>query len=139
MIVNREGTAPHPWHADEAEEALLKLASSAEGLAQKDVQNRLQEYGPNRLSPAKKKSALARFLTQFHNLLIYVLLGAGAITALLGHWVDSGVIVGVVVINAIISFIQEGKAKKALDAIRTCNDPFLGRPDENEVFINSVK
>ncbi|MDT8375843.1 MAG: cation-transporting P-type ATPase [Mariprofundaceae bacterium] len=117
-MANRETTTPHPWHIHEAEEVLLKLASSAEGLAQNEVQNRLQEYGLNQLQPARKKSPLARFLAQFHNLLIYVLLGAGVITALLGHWVDSGVIFGVVVINAMIGFIQEGKAEKALDAIR---------------------
>lgn len=115
---NRKGTTPFSWHAHEVEETLLQLNSSTEGLTQEEAHNRLQEHGPNRLRPAKKKSAMARFMLQFHNLLIYVLIGAGAITALLGHWVDSGVIVGVVVINAIIGFIQEGKAEKALDAIR---------------------
>lgn len=89
-----------------------------DGLSQQDAEQRLQQYGPNRLRPAQKKGPLARFLTQFHNVLIYVLIGAGLVTALLGHWVDSGVILGVVVINAIIGFIQEGKAEKALDAIR---------------------
>ncbi len=106
------------WHALEAGDALKKISSSVDGLSQKNAQDRLQEYGPNRLRPAKKISPLARFLAQFHNLLIYVLIGAGVVTALLGHWVDSGVIVGVVVINAIIGFIQEGKAEKSLDAIR---------------------
>jgi magnesium-transporting ATPase (P-type) len=66
----------------------------------------------------KKKRPFARFFTQFHNVLIYVLVGAAFVTALLGHWVDSGVIFAVVIINAIIGFIQEGKAEKALDAIR---------------------
>lgn len=94
------------------------MSSSTEGLSQEEAQRRLQEFGPNRLRPAKKKGPVARFLGQFHNILIYVLLGAGAITAALGHWVDSGVIWGVVVINAVISFIQEGKAEKALEAIR---------------------
>ncbi len=106
------------WHSQDRDTIFMKVSSSAEGLSQQDAQVRLQAAGPNRLSDAKKKGLLARLLEQFHNVLIYVLLGAGAVTALLGHWVDSGVILGVVVINAIIGFIQEGKAEKALDAIR---------------------
>lgn len=105
------------WHTQDSAATFLKVSSSADGLSQQDAQQRLEEFGPNRLRPAKKKGPLARLLMQFHNVLIYVLLGAGAVTALLGHWVDSGVIFGVVVINAIIGFIQEGKAEKALDAI----------------------
>jgi len=107
-----------PWHTYENEVIFEKLTSSADGLSQQDAQQRLQKYGPNRLRPANKKGPLARFLMQFNNVLIYVLIGAGIITSLLGHWVDSGVIFGVVAINAIIGFIQEGKAEKALDAIR---------------------
>jgi len=106
------------WHAHDSETIFQKVSSSAEGLSQQNAQHHLQQYGPNRLRPAKKKTPLARFFAQFHNVLIYVLLGSGCVTALLGHWVDSGVIFGVVVINAIIGFIQEGKAEKALDAIR---------------------
>ena len=106
------------WHALGQEIAFDQLACTAEGLTAKKAQARLIEYGANRLSPAAPKSALSRFLGQFHNVLIYVLLGAGVVTALLGHWVDTSAILGVVIINAIIGFIQEGKAEKALDAIR---------------------
>lgn len=115
LYVNEIDTA---WHAYDGHAIFQKLKSSAGGLTQQEAQQRLLEYGPNRLQPAKKKGPLARFFAQFHNVLIYVLLGAGGVTALLGHWVDSGVIFGVVIINAIIGFIQEGKAEKALDAIR---------------------
>ena len=106
------------WHNIEAEEVLQQLASTQDGLLLDEAQRRLQQHGPNRLRPAKKKGPLARFLLQFHNVLIYVLLASGLITALLGHWLDSSVILGVVVINAVIGFVQEGKAEKALDAIR---------------------
>ncbi|MDO6749107.1 P-type ATPase, partial [Gilvimarinus sp. 1_MG-2023] len=61
---------------------------------------------------------MLRFLQHFHNVLIYVLIASAVITALLGHWVDTGVILAVVVVNAIIEFIQEGKAEQAMDAIR---------------------
>nr|WP_267869571.1 HAD-IC family P-type ATPase [Massilia agrisoli] len=73
---------------------------------------------PAALPPPAGRGPLQRMLAQFNNVLIYVLLGAAAITALLGHMVDSGVIAGVVVINALIGFVQEGKAERALDAIR---------------------
>ena len=107
-----------PWHSYDDETIFQRVSSSANGLSQQDAEHNLQKYGTNRLRPAKKKGPLARFLAQFHNVLIYVLLASGCVTALLGHWVDSGVILGVVILNAIIGFIQEGKAEKALDAIR---------------------
>ena len=115
---NHSEAAAPLWHNIEAEDILQQLSSSQDGLLQEDAQRRLEEHGPNRLRPARKKSPLARFLVQFHNVLIYVLIGSGCVTALLGHWLDSGVIFGVVIINAIIGYIQEGKAEKALDAIR---------------------
>jgi len=117
-MADKPSTNPSPWYALEIDSAFSRLSSSVNGLSQQDALQRLQKHGPNRLKPAVKKGPLARFLAQFHNVLIYVLLGASGITALLGHWVDSGVIIGVVVVNAIIGFIQEGKAEKALDAIR---------------------
>ena len=106
------------WHSYDYDVVFQKLSSSTEGLLAQEAQRRLLEFGPNRLQAAKHKSPLARLFAQFHNVLIYVLLGAGVVTVLLGHWVDSSVIFGVVLINAIIGFIQEGKAEKALDAIR---------------------
>jgi magnesium-transporting ATPase (P-type) len=106
------------WHAREAEAVFGIVSSSPDGLSEEYALQQRQKYGPNRLKPAKKKGPWVRFLEQFHNVLIYVLLGSSVVTAVLGHWVDSGVILGVVLINAVIGFIQEGKAEKALDAIR---------------------
>ncbi|MCW8956485.1 MAG: cation-transporting P-type ATPase [Gammaproteobacteria bacterium] len=117
-MINDDISSQLPWHNYDTDTVFSKVSSSVNGLSQQAIQQRLEEYGHNRLRPVKTKGPLARFLTQFHNVLIYVLLGAGVVTALLGHWVDSGVILGVVIINAIIGFIQEGKAEKALDAIR---------------------
>ncbi|MDH5736239.1 MAG: HAD-IC family P-type ATPase, partial [Gammaproteobacteria bacterium] len=117
-MAKHHSTTVSPWHTYNTDRVFQMLSSSANGLSQQDAEQKLQKSGPNRLKPAKKKSPLARFLMQFHNVLIYVLLAAGGITALLGHWVDSGVILAVVILNAIIGFIQEGKAEKALDAIR---------------------
>ncbi len=106
------------WHTLSVQDALSDVGSTGQGLSQREAEQRLTTLGPNRLPPPHRQSAWSRFLHQFHNILIYILLGAGAITAGLGHWVDTGVIIGVVVINALIGFLQEGKAEKALDAIR---------------------
>jgi magnesium-transporting ATPase (P-type) len=111
-------SAQHRWHALEAERALAALQADPAGLSEEEATRRLQRFGPNRLAPPARRTALQRFALQFHNVLIYVLLAAGAITAALGHWVDAGVIFGVVVVNAIIGFVQEGKAEAAIAAIR---------------------
>ena len=111
------------WHARDAEDVLSHLASSHDGLSADEAAERLARYGPNRLRPPRRHGLLVRFLLQFHNVLIYVLIVAAVVTALLGHWVDTGVILGVVVINALIGVIQEGKAEKALDAIRDMLSP----------------
>lgn len=107
-----------PWHSLPVSEIEVRLATGAAGLTSGEARNRLDLYGPNRLCPPRRRSPFVRFLLQFHNVLIYVLLAAGAITVAIGHWVDAGVIFGVVVINAVIGFLQEGKAERALDAIR---------------------
>ncbi|KPK05880.1 MAG: carbonate dehydratase, partial [Betaproteobacteria bacterium SG8_39] len=111
------------WHAIPADDALCAVKSVRRGLDADEVALRQARYGPNALPPPAKRSAWLRFLLQFHNALIYVLIGAGLITLGLRHWVDAGVIFGVVIINAIVGFIQEGRAEQALDAIRNMLSP----------------
>ena len=110
--------APMIWHQSAGDAALEALASSRQGLTDAEAKARLELHGPNLLPAPKRRGPLVRFLLQFHDVLIYVLLAAAAVTAFLGEWVDTGVILGVVVINALIGFIQEGKAEHALEAIR---------------------
>lgn len=114
---------PSDWHHIPTQEALTAVASDPQGLSNDEASLRLAQFGANRLTPTTRRSPLLRFLMQFHNVLIYVLLASAGVTALLAHWVDTSVIVGVVVINAIIGFIQEGKAEKAMDAIRRMLSP----------------
>ena len=111
------------WHAMAVDEVLALLESRVEGLDAQEAGARLVRYGPNRLPEAKPRSTLVRLLSQFNNVLIYVLLIAGAVTALLEHWLDASVILAVVLVNAIIGFIQEGKAEDALAAIRDMLSP----------------
>jgi magnesium-transporting ATPase (P-type) len=106
------------WHILDSDQALEAANSSQDGLDPEEAARRLETEGANRLPPPQRRSALLRLALQFHNVLIYVLVAAGLVTATLGHWVDAGVIAGVVIINALIGYVQEGKAEKALDAIR---------------------
>ncbi|MDO9596283.1 MAG: cation-transporting P-type ATPase [Azoarcus sp.] len=105
-------------HALASDEALSQLSVNETGLSSEEAERRLAEIGPNRLPTPAKEGLLKRFFKHFHDVLIYILIAAAAITALLGHWIDTAVILGVVVINAIIGFIQEGKAEEALEGIR---------------------
>ncbi len=114
---------PGPWHALAAVAALDLARTSAGGLTQAEAEARLQTHGPNRLAEVQPPGLLARLLRQFNNLLLFVLMAAALVTALMGHWVDTVVIMAVVVLNAVIGFIQEGKAEKALQAIRHLLSP----------------
>ena len=111
------------WHTETTDNVCQLLDTASVGLQSGQVEQRLQRFGVNRLPEAKTHGPLIRFLCQFHNVLIYVLIAAGVVTALLEHWVDASVIFGVVVLNAIIGFVQEGKAEDALRAIRQMLSP----------------
>jgi len=112
------GAAP-PWHALEERAVFDELGADAQGLTAAEREARRERYGLNRLPEGQERSALLRFLAQFHNLLIYVLLAAAVIAGAMDHWIDTVVIVGVVLLNAVIGFVQEGKAEDALRAIRS--------------------
>ncbi|MBN1240409.1 MAG: cation-transporting P-type ATPase [Gammaproteobacteria bacterium] len=120
-----DATAPPAaeWHSADVEWVLDALETSAAGLTDGDAAARLERYGPNRLPTAPRRSALRRLLAQFHNLLIYVLLASAAISVLLEHAVDALVILAVVLINAVVGFVQEGRAEAALEAISRMIDP----------------
>jgi magnesium-transporting ATPase (P-type) len=105
------------WHARDATSALSSLQTSPQGLADAEAAERLRQQGRNVLPAPSPETALRRFFQQFDNVLIYVLLAAAAVTIALGHWVDTGVILGVVVINAVLGFVQEGRAARALAAV----------------------
>jgi magnesium-transporting ATPase (P-type) len=107
------------WHALAVDEVVKRIGTeTAKGLDAGEASSRLQRYGPNRLPEGKKPGPLMRFLSQLNNILVYVLLGAGFTKLMLGLWLDAGIIFGVVLLNALLGFIQEGKAEKALDSIR---------------------
>jgi cation-transporting P-type ATPase F len=106
------------WHHLPDREVFQLLSSNLEtGLTSADVIKRQERYGPNELKGKPGKSPIVRFLLQFNQPLLYILLIAGAIKAFLGEWVNAWVIWGVTVINAIIGFVQESKAESAIAAL----------------------
>jgi len=90
----------------------LLETNSESGLDRFALNHRQAEFGPNQLTPRKSRSPWMRFLLQFHNPLIYILLAAGAIKLLMGGFVDAAVILAVVLINAWIGYLQEAKAER---------------------------
>ncbi len=106
------------WHKLPVREVLgLLEADRDRGLDSAEVIQRQQQFGPNTLTQKKGKSPTLLFLSQLNQPLVYILLGATVTTALLQEWIDAGVIFGVVLINALIGFVQESKAVKALQAL----------------------
>ncbi|GLK72016.1 HAD-IC family P-type ATPase [Ancylobacter dichloromethanicus] len=111
------------WHAIPHEEAAGRLGVSTAGLTPEQAQARLAEHGPNALPETAGRSPLTRLMAQFNSALIYFLLAGAAAALVLGHHVDAGVIIAVVLVNALVGFVQEGRAEQALRAIRDMISP----------------
>ena len=118
-MVKNEQDDPVQRHHLEVRDVIKRLKTDQHsGLTAQEVERRLAREGPNLLPPPRKRLAWLRFLFQFHNILIYMMLVATVIAAFLSHWIDAAVLFAAVIVNAVIGFIQEGKAENALDAIR---------------------
>jgi magnesium-transporting ATPase (P-type) len=116
--MNMAGDVPI-WHAMSQADVARRLATNIDhGLNLSEASSRLEKFGLNRLPTGRKRRPFVRLLAQFNNILIYVLIAAGFTKLMLGLWVDAGIIFAVVVLNSLLGFVQEGKAEKALDAIR---------------------
>jgi cation-transporting P-type ATPase F len=118
MTIMAEDVAGGRPHERPAADVVRRLGSdAARGLDAHEVESRQARYGPNALPAARRRGPTRRFLLQFHNPLIYVLLVSAAATGLLGEHVDAFVILGVVIANAIVGFVQEARAEQALAAL----------------------
>jgi len=106
------------WHSKVKEEIFSELRTSEKGLTEKEATKRLAESGLNEISKKKKTPQLFTFLKQFNSPLIYVLFVAMIISFIFHHLIDAYVIFAIVLINVIISFVQERKAEKAIDALK---------------------
>ncbi|MDI1328492.1 MAG: HAD-IC family P-type ATPase [Brevundimonas sp.] len=117
-----QGAAPD-WHALSVAQAFAHIDSSPAGLSASEAEARLGLHGPNRIPEPRPPGPLRRFLQQFHNVLIYVLIASAIGAALMQHLKDALVIMVVVMVNALAGFIQEGRAERALAGIRRMLDP----------------
>ncbi|MCS6851533.1 MAG: cation-transporting P-type ATPase [Gemmataceae bacterium] len=112
------GADTAPWHALDMETVLERLGSHpSAGLSVAEANRRRQQFGPNVVTMRRGHGPLVRFLLQFYQPLILILLAATVVTLLLNEWVDAAVIFGVVLVNAIVGFVQESRALKAIEAL----------------------
>lgn len=108
----------HQWHHLSVKEVVHALGTAPQtGLSSQAVEERRDRFGANELGAQKRQSAWIRFLEQFNQPLLYILLAAGVVTAFLREWIETGVIFSVTLINAVIGFVQESKAENAIAAL----------------------
>ena len=111
------------WYAVSPEQALFRLETDNEGLSETEAVVRLERYGPNRLRSVKETSVWKILRHQFASPLIYILLVAMVVTLAIQHWTDAIVIGAVIVINAVIGFVQENRAENAIQALISLVEP----------------
>ncbi len=122
MALGRQQTE-QPWHALSGTQVLQELGSRSEGLHSAEVEQRRERYGPNELRREQAASPLALFLHQFKSFLIVLLLGATVLSLLLGEVLDAIVVVLIVMLSAVLGFVQEYRASRALEALRQLAAP----------------
>jgi len=128
------------WHSIETDKIIALFESDEnDGLRPLSIKHREEYFGKNILKEKKQDSKLKKFFLQFHNALIYILLGASLVTALLHEYIDSGVIFGVVIINVIIGYIQEVKAQEAIESLKKMmNTEVVVIRDGKKISISSI-
>jgi len=112
------------WHLDIQEAARALEADLSAGLSEAEVRSRLDRYGPNALREEKGRSRLKIFLDQFSDFIIWVLFGAALVSGFLQEWVDALAIIAIVILNAVLGFVQENRAEKSLLALKKMAAPF---------------
>ena len=111
------------WYRQTAEETIKELNSNREGLTVNEAAKRLEQYGPNKLVEKAKKGPVSMFIEQFKDFMILILLAAALIAGIIGELTDTLVIIAIVIANAVIGFIQEYRAEKAMDALKAMAAP----------------
>ncbi len=123
-----QGTAVEPeltiaWHSLDMKNVFGKLGTLAQGLSDQEVTRRQQKYGPNELKEKPRPTFLQLVLAQLNNFIVILLIVASVISAFLGDWIEAGVIMLIVVLNAILGVVQESRAEEALAALEENGRP----------------
>ena len=122
-MTNTKDMTKQWWHLS-AEQAVKSLGGDLSGgLTSQEAAARVEKYGPNQLKEAKKYSALRLFFGQFEDFIVWVLIGAAIVSGFLQEWVDALAIIAIVILNAILGFIQEHRAEKSLAALKKLSSP----------------
>ena len=112
------------WYTRDSKTVVEEIETDlSTGLSEAEAERRLEKDGPNKLERKKRKSPVILFLEQFNNVLIYILAGAAGISFFLGETADGAIIIGVVLLNAVVGFVQEWKAEEALEELRKLASP----------------
>ena len=112
------------WFKESTKNILEKLSSNANiGLSKEEAKSRLEKYGPNELTEKKGEGLFSKIIAQFKNFLVIILIGASIVSALVGEVSDAIVIIAIVIINAVLGLVQEGKAEKSLEALKKMASP----------------
>ncbi len=111
------------WHKKTADEVLQELGSGTAGLSAGEAASRLEKYGPNALLEKPKRSALAMFMDQFRDFMILILIAAAVVSGAIGELLDTVIIFAIVFLNAVMGFIQENRARKAMEALKRMAAP----------------
>ncbi len=111
------------WHSSSVEQCFRELNANAKGLSSQEAEKRLTVFGKNELKESPKEPAWKQFLAQFKSAVVLILIGAAIISGFLGEWIDTIVIVALVLLNAILGFLQEYKAEQAMHALKKLSAP----------------
>ena len=106
------------WHQKDVNEVIEELGTSLKGISSEEAQKRLLEYGPNELTEKEKRTVFMMFLDQFRDFMILILIAAAIISGIIGELSDTIAIIVIIVLNAVIGFIQEYRAEKAMAALK---------------------
>ena len=123
MSSDEEPSKPSNWHGVDTEEALRLSNSHSNGLSHEEATKRLKKYGQNRLEVVRRDTLATRFLRQFNDRFIYILLAAAILTGILQFWLDTVLILAIILISALSGLLQEGRARKVLEAMHSLLSP----------------